>query len=84
PAPARKQHAGTATMPQEIDPQLATLVDRPPTEAGQWIFESKFDGYRLLARIDSGTVRLVTRNGKDWTARMPALARALAALPLQT
>lgn len=84
PAPARKQHAGTATMPQEIAPQLATLVDRPPTEAGQWIFESKFDGYRLLARIDSGTVRLVTRNGKDWTARMPALARALAALPLQT
>lgn len=53
-------------------------------KAGQWIFESKFDGYRLLARIEDGAVRLFTRNGKDWTTKMPALARAFAALPLQS
>ena len=71
-------------MPQSIAPQLATLVDHAPAEAGQWIFESKFDGYRLLARIEDGAVRLFTRNGKDWTTKMPALARAFAALPLQS
>ena len=73
-----------APMPQSIAPQLATLVDHAPAEAGQWIFESKFDGYRLLARIEDGAVRLFTRNGKDWTTKMPALARAFAALPLQS
>ncbi|ROQ93007.1 ATP-dependent DNA ligase LigD phosphoesterase module /ATP-dependent DNA ligase LigD polymerase module [Delftia acidovorans] len=73
-----------ALMPQSIAPQLATLVDHAPADAGQWIFESKFDGYRLLARIEDGAVRLFTRNGKDWTTKMPALARAFAALPLQS
>ena len=44
--------------------------------------ETKFDGYRLMARIDGGKARLITRNGHDWTAKMPALARAVEALGL--
>ncbi|WP_336605498.1 DNA ligase D [Stutzerimonas stutzeri] len=44
----------------------------------------KFDGYRIMARIDSGKVQLFTRNGHDWTAKMPQQAEALAALGLES
>lgn len=73
----------TAPLPDTIAPQLATLASDPPPDAADWLWELKFDGYRLLARIDAGRVQLFTRNGLDWTARMPALARAMAALPVQ-
>ena len=72
-----------AQLPQQQAPQLARLLDAPPPDVDAWQWEMKFDGYRLLARIDAaGAVRLVTRNGLDWTARMPELARAVAALRL--
>ncbi len=70
-------------LPDQQAPQLARLLDAPPPDADAWQWEMKFDGYRLLARIDrAGGVRLITRNGLDWTARMPQLARAVAALRL--
>ena len=72
-----------APLPDTIAPQLATLARDAPPDAADWLWELKFDGYRLLARIDAGRVQLFTRNGLDWTARMPALARAMAALPVQ-
>ena len=72
-----------APLPDTIAPQLATRASDPPPDAADWLWELKFDGYRLLARIDAGRVQLFTRNGLDWTARMPALARAMAALPVQ-
>ncbi len=56
--------------------ELATLVDSAP-EGSDWVHEIKFDGYRVLALIDDGEVTLHSRNGHDWTARMPVLARAL-------
>ncbi len=59
--------------------QLATLVDAVP-EGKNWVHEIKFDGYRLLGFQSGQTVRLITRNGKDWTASFPSLATALAAL----
>jgi len=65
-------------FPDRIQPQLVSLASRPP--AGAWFWESKFDGYRLLARVDTG-VSLFTRNGFDWTHRMPRLAKDLARLP---
>jgi bifunctional non-homologous end joining protein LigD len=61
-----------AKLPLALSPQLATLVDEPPAGGG-WIYEVKFDGYRLLARIDGDDVRLVTRNGNNWTSRMASL-----------
>lgn len=72
--------AKPAPLPTTFKPGLATLVDAQPT--GDWRYEIKFDGYRLLARIDGTDVRLVTRNGNDWTARMPDLVAALRALRL--
>ena len=44
----------------------------------------KFDGYRILARIDDGEVRLFTRNGHDWTAKMPRQVAALKKLKLKS
>lgn len=69
------------TMPSLIEPQLVTLASRAPTE-GQWSYEIKFDGYRMLCRIENGTSRLFTRNGHDWTDRLSKLLVALNELPI--
>lgn len=66
--------APTAALPAKLSPQLATLTGAAPT-AGSWIYEIKFDGYRILARLEDGTARLFTRNGHDWTSKMQSLAR---------
>ena len=50
----------------------------------RWVHEIKFDGYRLLARIDRGRVTLKTRSGLDWTTKFPSLKKALEALPVVT
>lgn len=78
-APPRPRTPPRAALPERFSPQLAVLAGALP-EHGQWVFETKFDGYRLLARVENGQVRLITRNGHDWTDRMPALARGIAAL----
>ena len=44
----------------------------------------QIDGYRLFVRIEQGKVRLITRNGLDWTGKFPELARAFGQLPLDT
>ena len=70
-----------AALPASLAPELATLVDRPL--AGEWLYEIKFDGYRLLARVGGrDDVRLLTRRGHDWTDRFPALRRELLAARL--
>ncbi|WP_132834225.1 non-homologous end-joining DNA ligase [Pseudomonas sp. 460] len=68
--------------PERIQPQLLTMASRPPAGNG-WIVESKFDGYRMLVRIDAG-VKLFTKNGFDWTKRMPRLVSDLEQLPVQS
>ncbi|WP_227747251.1 non-homologous end-joining DNA ligase [Paraburkholderia franconis] len=68
-------------MPLLIEPEPATLATHPPSR-GDWQYEIKLDGYRMLARIDHGAVRLVARNGHDWTTRLPKLRDALARLPV--
>jgi bifunctional non-homologous end joining protein LigD len=70
---------GKTAVPDFIPPQLATRVARPP-EGKDWLHEIKFDGYRVLARIDDGAVTLLTRRGHDWTNRFGPVARALAKL----
>jgi bifunctional non-homologous end joining protein LigD len=71
-----------AALPDVLSPQLATLVDGPPTNYQDWLYEIKFDGYRLLARIDGKSIKLFTRNGNDWTARLVPLQKELARLKL--
>ncbi|MDO9404898.1 MAG: DNA ligase D [Polaromonas sp.] len=72
-----------AKLPAAFKPQLATLAAAPPA-GGDWILETKFDGYRILARIDKGTVKLFTRNGHDWTHKMEALAADIAELGIES
>ncbi|APG93018.1 ATP-dependent DNA ligase (plasmid) [Sinorhizobium americanum] len=60
-------------MPARVDPCLAILVDKPPTGA-DWVFEVKWDGYRLAVHVEPGRVRIITRGGYDWTDRFPTIA----------
>jgi bifunctional non-homologous end joining protein LigD len=76
--PARLEGAMRAPLPARLGPQLATLARSVPE--GPWLVEIKFDGYRVMARIEEGRARLITRGGHDWTDRMPSLARAIEAL----
>jgi ATP dependent DNA ligase domain len=66
-------------LPGWIQPQLTRLVDTAP-EGDQWLHEIKYDGYRVHARLDHGAVKLLIRTDLDWTAKYPAIARAVAAL----
>lgn len=79
-AEPKRTQPGRIALPEMLSPQLATLAESPP-ETGEWTYEIKFDGYRLLTRIDAkGVVRCFTRNGKDWTHKLPRLAGALGEL----
>ncbi|MDB6060309.1 MAG: ATP-dependent ligase [Verrucomicrobiaceae bacterium] len=72
-----------APLPLTLAPQLAMLVDSVP-RGGEWSYELKLDGYRLLARIDNGEVHLFTRNGNDWTNKLKHIAKALRAADIQS
>ncbi|SDS09109.1 bifunctional non-homologous end joining protein LigD [Halopseudomonas sabulinigri] len=78
---AKKRSRARPDMPAMLKPQLATLADAPPS--GDWQYEIKFDGYRLLARVQGAEVRLFTRNGNDWTDRLGTQAAAIADLQLK-
>ena len=80
-------HAPPAALPATLSPQLATLAAAPPADAAnaaEWLYEIKYDGYRMLVRIDGGgsEIELLTRNGHDWTAKLKPLRDALAAMQL--
>ena len=81
-AAKRSKKAKQAELPQFVSPQLATLVTEPP-KTGDWLYEVKHDGYRMLARLAKRDARLFTRSGKDWTERLPSLAAALKRLKLE-
>ncbi|MHC8306159.1 DNA ligase D [Pseudomonas sp. PB3P13] len=74
--------AHKAKLPDTLKPELATLVEKAP--GGEWSYEIKFDGYRIMARLDHGEVKLFTRNGHDWTHKLPKQAEALTALGLES
>ena len=82
--PVKTRAARTRPLPLTLAPQLATLVDAAPRDAKGWIWEMKFDGYRLLARVEGAEVRLFTRNGHDWTSKLKTLAKQIAQLKLQS
>ena len=75
--------ARAAKLPPKLTPMLTTLVRSAPT-GGDWIHEIKYDGYRMLGRIQDGKARLFSRTGKDWTAAFAPVAADLARLPVKT
>ena len=79
PAPGAKR----GKLPTAQAPQLASLAEQPP-DSGDWFSEIKFDGYRLLAFKQGDAVRLLTRNGLDWTHRITSLAEAIGRLGRDT
>ena len=81
--PAALPSASAAPLPRTLSPQLATLVKKPPA-GDDWIYEAKLDGYRVVTRVENGKARLFTRNGNDWTAKMPLLANEIEKLALQS
>jgi len=70
-----------AECPEWIAPQLASLADRMPAD-GLWVHEIKYDGYRIVARVRDGEVRLFTRNQNDWTEKLKPQVDALVSLGL--
>ncbi|MGF6762482.1 bifunctional non-homologous end joining protein LigD [Paraburkholderia sp. GAS33] len=79
--------AAKASLPATLKPQLATLVDAAPP-GDEWSYEIKFDGYRVLVRIDHRAskhpVRIDTRAGNDWSAKFSKQVDALAQLELES
>ncbi len=76
----RGKKKASDSPPKFEPPQLATLVDEVPT-GSDWLFEYKYDGYRLLLATGAGAATAWTRKGKDWSDKFRALVKAAAALP---
>jgi bifunctional non-homologous end joining protein LigD len=74
--------AKKTAMPAELKPELATLTEEPPSGPG-WIYEIKLDGYRTLAFIKGGEIRLISRTGKEWTGPLEPIAAACADLGVE-
>ncbi|MBY3268381.1 ATP-dependent DNA ligase [Rhizobium laguerreae] len=70
-------------MPDRIEPCLALLKARPP-KGDDWVYEIKWDGYRLAIHIEPTGIRILTRSGLDWTHRFPAIKQAAMWLPVGT
>jgi bifunctional non-homologous end joining protein LigD len=66
------QGAVKRPMPSAIHPMLASVTEKPFDDPN-WFFEIKWDGYRAVAFIENGSVRLVSRNQNDLTPRYPEL-----------
>ena len=80
--PTMPPEAEKADLPPSLSPQLATLIDAPPLAIENWQFEIKFDGYRILTRIDGKSIKLFTRNCNDWTQKLEPLKNALLKMKL--
>ncbi len=70
-------------MPGRVEPSLALLKAKPP-KGDEWLFEVKWDGYRIAVHIEVGRVRILTRGGHDWTHRFPMIAAAAEKLSVAT
>ncbi|SEI17726.1 bifunctional non-homologous end joining protein LigD [Rhizobium tibeticum] len=71
------------TMPTRVEPCLALVKQRAPVGA-EWLYEIKWDGYRIAVHLDNGNVRILTRGGHDWTYRFPAIEAAAKSLGVGT
>jgi bifunctional non-homologous end joining protein LigD len=81
--PKRLKGAKKGKLPASVEPLLASPAEAAP-RGEEWLHELKFDGYRILAFLEGGHVKLLSRNGLDWTDRFPRLKKDLPHLPAQT
>jgi len=79
---AMPEGAVKAELPETLTPELATLVDGPPADPENYIYEIKFDGYRMVTRVHGKDIRLITRNGNDWTAKLGPLQQEIRRMKL--
>lgn len=75
------QGARDRPYPRAFKPQLTDHRDAAP-DGDRWLHEIKWDGYRLLADLHGGEVKLRSRNGLDWTGDFPEVVQAVRALPV--
>ena len=66
-------------MPEYIAPMLCTLV-KDPVVSTEYIYELKWDGYRIISRVEGTELRMDSRSGLDYTAKYPLIAEALQSL----
>ncbi len=78
-APNKDAHE-LARVVGDVSRAVSSRLLGPPSE---YLFEVKFDGYRIVASKAGADVRLTSRAGHDWTARFPEVARAVATLPVR-
>jgi ATP-dependent DNA ligase len=72
-----------ASLSSFIQPCLPSPAERPPSGPG-WIHEIKHDGFRMMVRRDAAGVRLLTRNGINWSDRFPLIFEAASALQMRS
>jgi bifunctional non-homologous end joining protein LigD len=80
--PSDLKGAKRLAIPRRIDVKLATLTKEAP-DGDQWVHEIKFDGYRMVCRIDGGKAEIFSRNHKSWTKELTHLATAATELPVK-
>jgi bifunctional non-homologous end joining protein LigD len=66
-------------MPERMEPCLALLTSKAPVKS-DWLYEIKWDGYRLVVHVEPNRVRIITRSGHDWTDRFRTIADEAAAI----
>ena len=77
---ARGKHKPSISgMPDHVEPMLCTLI-KEPVDSEEYIYELKWDGYRIVSRVEGGKVRMNSRSGLDYTSKYPLVAEALADL----
>ena len=82
PDPASLPGARRSAMPSHTRPQLATPVKEPP-RGERWVHEVKYDGYRILCFKRGKDVRLLSRNGNDWTSQFVSIAQDASTLGMK-
>jgi bifunctional non-homologous end joining protein LigD len=81
--PATLPKAKAGSLPTFVEPCLPTAVEKAPS-AADWVHEIKYDGYRVQVRIENRRVKLLTRQGLDWTDRFGTVAEAITDLPVKS
>ena len=66
-------------MPEHVEPMLCSLV-KEPIESAEYIYELKWDGYRILSSVEANKVTMSSRGGLDYTLKYPLIAEALQSL----